>query len=435
VRKSIFILLCVLICTFYAGAENTSSPVIKELSPPEAQVNEKITIKGSNFSPEKDKNSVFFGSQKAQVIEASSESLVVTVPEIKKGCGVSVEVKGQKSQEVAFRLLPYLEFMLSDKNITAGKKTIGIIKVRGSKKPWKIRVINKYYEVIDLIGGNEQDVVTSGGDDNKVELEIMAKQKGNFSLMCKKLEELDGTTGAVTSSQKNPSLALEPSNTTTPPEDKDVATTPPEDKDVATTPPKDKDVATTPPKDKDVATTPPKDSDKQKVTIPTAKQDKTEVLAYCSKIQEKLTLKKGELDKLQKQIENKYFEYGKKISTESLKTKEKTSDINARGKRITSRLQEIGKELEELKDNPEDNKTKIESLRNERNKLYKEQKNLRAWKKDLGTPSSKGAASLKEELKKLSGKRDQLKVEIDRLQKDYDNKLKSLLGTLPVNDR
>ncbi len=337
--------------------------------------------------------------------------------------------------------------MLSDKNITAGKKTTGIIKVKGSKKPWKIRVINKYYEVIDLIGGNEQDVVTSGGEDNKVELEIMAKQKGNFSLMCKKLEELDGTT-ASTSSQKNPSMALEPSNTanssknkdagtappkdkdvtTAPPKDKDVTTAPPKDKDVTTAPPKDKDIATTPPEDKDVATTPTGDTNKNSISIPTSKPDKTEVLAYCGKIQEKIKLKKGELDKLQKQIESKYFEYGKRISTETHKTTEKTADINARGKKIMVRLDEIDKALDELKENPEDNKTKIENLRTERNKLYKEQKNLREWKKDLATPSSKGAASVKEELKKLSAKRDQLKAEIEKLQKEYDTKLKSLIS-------
>jgi len=194
-RKTIFLALFVLFAVLPLKAEESSLPVINEITPAKAKVDEKVTIKGSHFLTDKKKNIVRFGTITADVSQASSDSLVVTVPKGSRVCGVTVEVNGQRSKEYKFYVLPYLEFSLADKNLNPGQKSKGNIRIHGSTKPWKIRVINKYYEVIDLTGGNDQVVISSGGDDNKVELEILAKQNGNFSLVCRKIEELDEIPG------------------------------------------------------------------------------------------------------------------------------------------------------------------------------------------------------------------------------------------------
>ena len=194
-KKAIFLALFVLLAVLPVKAEEPSVPVINEITPAKARVDEKVTIKGSHFNADKKKNIVRFGTITADVNQASSDSLVVAVPKGARVCSVTVEVSGKQSNEFKFYVLPYLEFSLVDKNLNPGQKSRGIIRIHGSQKPWKIRVINKYYEVIDLTGGNDQVVISSGGDDNKVELEILAKQNGNFSLVCRKIEELDENQG------------------------------------------------------------------------------------------------------------------------------------------------------------------------------------------------------------------------------------------------
>ncbi|MHC9543198.1 MAG: IPT/TIG domain-containing protein [Vulcanimicrobiota bacterium] len=194
-KKAMFLALFVLLAVIPVMAEEPSVPVISEITPAKARVDEKVTIKGSHFNADKKKNIVRFGTITADVNQASSDSLVVIVPKGSRVCGVTVEVSGKRSNEYKFYVLPYLEFSLVDKNLNPGQKSRGIIRINGSQKPWKIRVINKYYEVIDLTGGNDQVVISSGGDDNKVELEILAKQNGNFSLVCRKIEELDENQG------------------------------------------------------------------------------------------------------------------------------------------------------------------------------------------------------------------------------------------------
>ncbi|MGV8125064.1 MAG: IPT/TIG domain-containing protein [Candidatus Xenobiia bacterium LiM19] len=194
-KKAIFLALFVFLAVLPVMAEEPSVPVINEITPAKARVDEKVTIKGSHFNADKKKNTVRFGTITADVNQASSDSLVVAVPKGARVCSVTVEVSGKRSNEFKFYVLPYLEFSLAEKNLNPGQKSRGIIRIHGSQNPWKIRVINKYYEVIDLTGGNDQVVISSGGDDNKVEMEILAKQNGNFSLVCRKIEELDESQG------------------------------------------------------------------------------------------------------------------------------------------------------------------------------------------------------------------------------------------------
>lgn len=514
-RNMAFILLFVILSTFTVIAQDSTAPVITELSPQEAKVKEQITIKGSNFSKDKGKNKVWFGKSRAEILEATPESLVVTVPDIKKACEVTVEAMGKKSNEVTFHVLPYLEFVLSDKNISAGQKTTGVVRVKGSTKPWKIKVINKYYEVIDLVGGNEQEVITSGGADNIVTLELMAKQKGNFSLMCKKISELDevpasvakddgkskpvkeGTAGqsdkdrtsaASTDGNKDSAKSGSEGSAATKDSNKEPAKSTDSSQEQASSPKSSADSpgekvsavketqadgskgktgdetkentavikvspssagTDTPAKKENTESSAknnlPGENEKSPAAVSNdtsgantsaSRKDKDEVLSYCSKLKEKITKKWGDYQKLQKQIETKLVDFGKKEAQGASKKNEKIADIDARSKKITQRIKEIDKDIADLKKDKAGSKDakdsekidkKIESLRHEKSKLYAEQKNIKAWKGSLASGTSKESSALKDEIRALSEKRDKLQKEIDSLQKEFEDKLKSLI--------
>jgi hypothetical protein len=485
VKKVALLIIILLLCSLPLYAEDTTGPIIDEVIPPKAKVDEKVTIKGSNFHKEKKKNIVRFGTINADVLEASPDTLVVTVPKGAKVGGLSVEVMGHRSKEVRFYVLPYLEFQLTEKNMTPGQKTKGVIRVLGSRKPWKIRVINKYYEVIDLPGGNDQVVVSSGGEDNKVELDIMAKQMGNFSLICKKIEELDESPVAVkthelpvtptptpeptrTTPAETPTStrttavkpaetpAPEPTRTTaiklpkTPMPTRTAATKPAE---TATPEPtktaaiKPAETATPEPTKtaaiKPAETTTPEPTPERtaamspepsplKVTpkTPSSPSGKSAVLAYCAKLKDKIGSLKTQSQKLQAQLEDKIEALGRQRGIEDAKKQSKLASIDDRGKKIAKRIAEIPRDRDELKKDPDKNKTKIDNLAQEEIKLRAEQKNIRAWKKKLATDYSKQVSSLQKTIKALSDKRDGLQKEIRKLQDEYDSKLKSLISAM-----
>jgi hypothetical protein len=497
VKKIVLFIFLLLFCSLPLRAEDTAIPVINEVIPPKAKVDEKVTIKGSNFHKEKKKNIVRFGTVTAEVLEASPDTLVVTVPKGAKVGGLSVEVMGHHSKDIRFYVLPYLEFQLAEKNMTPGQKTKGFIKVHGSQKPWKIRVINKYYEVIDLPGGNDQVVVSSGGEDNKVELDIMAKQMGNFSLICRKIEELDEVPATAAKTHQLPvtptptpesssalshspspepthSVASEPSPSPsprvtrissikpspTPQPTRSTAVKPLLPIETLPEPTRTPAVKATPAPEPTGSTAIKPASPTETVPEPTPERpptaspqipspapvttsvttairetpaagstpNKSAVLAYCAKLKDRIGGLRSQSEKLRAQLEEKFIALGRQRGIDDSKKQARLASIDDRGKKIAGRLAEIPKDREDLKKDPEKNKTKIDNLDKEETKLKTEQKNNRIWKKKLASDSSKQAASLQKTIKALSDKRNDLEKQIKKLQDEYDSKLKSLIA-------
>ena len=73
------------------------APVITEILPPGKGIARfsKITVKGKNFSPDTSKNSVFFGAQRAKMVSATENELVVIAPDVvQDSIPVRVSVQG-----------------------------------------------------------------------------------------------------------------------------------------------------------------------------------------------------------------------------------------------------------------------------------------------------------------------------------------------------
>lgn len=78
---------------------------------------------------------------------------------------------------------------LNKKPIKPGETSSVTLKVEGTTKPVRVRVINKTPDVVSVKGGNDQVVMSSGGEKNIVKLEITGLKPGapSFSM------ELDHT--------------------------------------------------------------------------------------------------------------------------------------------------------------------------------------------------------------------------------------------------
>ena len=177
----IFLFIFLVFFSFGVVYSQNSAPVINEITPNRAYVGDEVVIKGKNFASSR--NLVLFRTVRARIKSQSPTEIRVIVPENAKVGNVTVETEGVKSNEYRFYVLPYVEFKLASSNIELGKETKGILTVFGSKIPWKILIINKYYETVRLDNGEKQKIVmTSGGDNNTAQVGITAIKKGNFNI-------------------------------------------------------------------------------------------------------------------------------------------------------------------------------------------------------------------------------------------------------------
>lgn len=76
----------------FAWKLTTSEPSVSKMIPDQAIPGHSVTILGSNFSSDPDANQVFFGTHKARCLSASSDKLIVQVPDYVDGANSSVRV-------------------------------------------------------------------------------------------------------------------------------------------------------------------------------------------------------------------------------------------------------------------------------------------------------------------------------------------------------
>lgn len=70
----------------------TNQPSVTKMIPEQAVPGHSVTILGSNFSSDPDANQVFFGTHKARCLSASTDKLIVQVPDYVEGASSSVRV-------------------------------------------------------------------------------------------------------------------------------------------------------------------------------------------------------------------------------------------------------------------------------------------------------------------------------------------------------
>lgn len=85
---------------YYDGPEtkvpySLATPIVEEVSPSSPKVGDIITLKGNHFDRRKEKNEVFIGGKKAEIIESTREALKVKIPEDVASGELEIQVNAQ----------------------------------------------------------------------------------------------------------------------------------------------------------------------------------------------------------------------------------------------------------------------------------------------------------------------------------------------------
>ena len=143
---------------------------------------EPFPICGTRFRGDADTNHVRLNGEPALVIAASPECLSV-LPSPKSVPGpAQVTVQTPSGQWTAQTMLVSLEAAFPQPSLQPGQKGSLIVNVRGSDQRLRVAVNDPTPGVIRFVKGNTQELLTSGGQRNFIEVGIEAIRSGDFSV-------------------------------------------------------------------------------------------------------------------------------------------------------------------------------------------------------------------------------------------------------------
>jgi len=158
---------------------------------PAVSLKDWFAIRGAGFRGEADANRVMINGERALVVAASSECLVVLPgPKAKPG-PAKVEVQTGESRWSATTTLVSLEFEPPQPVPMAGKKSALPVKVQGTEQPLQIVVENETPGVLQFVRGDVQELRTSGGSQNSAEVDVRALRSGDFSFHARLVPPVD----------------------------------------------------------------------------------------------------------------------------------------------------------------------------------------------------------------------------------------------------
>ena len=157
--------------------ELTVAPVIS--------LKDRFSICGGDFRGDADANHVTMNGDRALIVAASPECLVV-LPSPRATPGpakLAVDLSG--AQQSATTTLVSLQFEAPQPAPLPGQKSHLTVHVEGSDTPLAITVQNETPGVLEFLKGNTQELTTSGGARNIALVEFSAIRAGDFSFNAK----------------------------------------------------------------------------------------------------------------------------------------------------------------------------------------------------------------------------------------------------------
>jgi hypothetical protein len=148
-----------------------------------AAVQDHIAVRGAGFRGDADLNRVTLQGQPALVLASSTVSLVMMAgPNATPGpADFVVEVSDHKCGPLPLTLVS-LEIEGPAGKLARGKKSQLILHIRGTEEKLALALRNLSPESVELIGGNMQRVVSSGGSQNKANVGMRGVREGEFSV-------------------------------------------------------------------------------------------------------------------------------------------------------------------------------------------------------------------------------------------------------------
>ncbi|MGH9744944.1 MAG: hypothetical protein ACRD59_02390 [Candidatus Acidiferrales bacterium] len=157
----------------------TTAPVIS--------LKDRFAICGGGFRGDADANRVTMNGDRALVVAASPECLVVLPsPRATPGAArLSVESSG--ASRTAMVTLVSLQFEAPQPAPVPGRKSGLTVHVEGSDSPLAIVIQNETPGVVEFLHGDSQELKTTGGSRNIAQVEISAIRSGDYSFNAKLL--------------------------------------------------------------------------------------------------------------------------------------------------------------------------------------------------------------------------------------------------------
>jgi hypothetical protein len=188
-----------------AKASGASAAALVDTNPPEnpqdaisvaavVSLHEPFSICGSRLRSEADANHVRLNGDPALVMAASAECISVIPGSAAVPGPAQISVQTLSGQWTVQTRLVSLDPEFPQPALLPGKKGRLIVSVRGSDQPLRVAVENQTPGVLRLLKGNVQELLTSGGAQNRAALEAEAIRSGDFSLDARLLPSPDEST-------------------------------------------------------------------------------------------------------------------------------------------------------------------------------------------------------------------------------------------------
>jgi hypothetical protein len=176
--------------------ENSSSALpdvaAKELVvAPVLSLKDRFTICGGGFRGDADGNRVTMNGDRALIVAASPECLVVLASPRATPGKAKLSVDSSGTPRTAAMTLVSLQFEEPQPAPVPGQKSGLTVHVEGSDSPLAIVIQNETPGVVEFLRGDIQELKTSGGARNIAQIEVSAIRSGDYSFNAKLLPSPD----------------------------------------------------------------------------------------------------------------------------------------------------------------------------------------------------------------------------------------------------
>jgi len=161
------------------------------LVPPVVSLLDQFSICGGRFVDPADANHVAINGERAFVLAASPECIVVLANPRALPGPAKVTVENSSGEWIAGSTLVSLHFDPPIPPLVPGKKSELALHVQGSDRQLRVLVENRTPGVLRFSRGDTQDLLTSGGAENSGEVGVEAMSTGDFSFRARILPEPD----------------------------------------------------------------------------------------------------------------------------------------------------------------------------------------------------------------------------------------------------
>jgi hypothetical protein len=160
---------------------------------PVISLKDRFSICGGGFRGDADANRVTMNGDRALVVAASPECLVV-LPSPRATPGPArLAVDSAGGQRATATMLVSLQFEEPQPAPVPGERSQLTLHVEGSDSPLAITITNETPGVLSFLHGDTQELKTSGGTRNIAQVEISALRSGDFSFSAKLIPPPDMT--------------------------------------------------------------------------------------------------------------------------------------------------------------------------------------------------------------------------------------------------